>query len=136
MEKQQRIIEVNENDFVLNPKPQPSIENEYYSLVGTGDFIDSNKNTRVFEKNITSALAKKIVREDGSIRHLIKTSNTGKLYNPISIYGQEKPNTFLDKVCKGDSKFKDVNAKAFYLYVSFLNTKNMSYLHNAERELG
>ena len=134
--KTQKITEVNEEDFIMNPKARDSEENEYYSLVETGDFIDTNKHTRVLEKNINKALAKKIVREDGSVRYLVKINNAGKLYNPISIYGQEKPNTFLDKVCKTDSKFKDVNAKAFYLYLSFLTTKNLSYLHNAERELG
>jgi hypothetical protein len=132
----QKITEINEDDFIMNPRPRDSEENEYYSLVDTGDFIDTNKNSRLLEKNINKALAKKIVREDGSVRYLVKINNTGKLYNPVSIYGQEKPNTFLDKVCKTDSKFKDVNAKAFHLYLSFLTTKNLSYLHNAERELG
>lgn len=134
--KTQKITEVNENDFIMNPKTRDSEENEYYSLVASGDFVDANKNTRVLEKNIHKALAKKIVREDGSIRYLVKINNAGKLYNPVSIYGQEKTNTFLDKVCKTESKFRDVNAKAFDLYVNFLNTKNLSYLHNAERELG
>jgi len=132
----QKIVEVNENDFIMNPKAKDSGENEYYSLVDTGDFVDTNNNSRVLEKNINKAIAKKLIREDGSVRYLVKINNAGKLYNPISIYGQEKPNTFLDKVCKTDSKFKDVNAKAFNLYISFLTTKNLSYLHNAERELG
>jgi DUF1365 family protein len=136
MNKHQRIIEVNEHDFILNPKARESAENEYYCLSETGDFIDSNKNARVLEGNIDKALAKKILREDGSIRYLVKINNTGKLYNPVSIYGQEKTRTFLDKVCKTESKFRDVNAKAFDLYISFLNSKNLSYLHNAERELG
>ena len=134
--KTQKITEVNENDFIMNPKSKNLGENEYYSLVDTGDFIDTNNNARVLEDNIHKALAKKIIREDGSVRYLVKINNAGKLYNPVSIYGQEKPNTFLDKVCKTDSKFKDVNAKAFNLYISFLTTKNLSYLHNAERELG
>jgi DUF1365 family protein len=134
--KTQKITEFNENDFIMNPKTRDSEENEYYSLVDTGDFVDTNKNSRVLEQNIHKSLAKKIVREDGSIRYLVKINNTGKLYNPVSIYGQEKTNTFLDKVCKTESKFRDVNAKAFDLYVNFLNTKNLSYLHNAERELG
>jgi len=134
--KTQKITEVNEDDFIMNPKAKDPVENEYYCLVDTGDFIDTNKNSRLLEKNTEKALAKKIIREDGSIRYLVKINNAGKLYNPISIYGQEKPNTFLDKVCKSDSKFKDVNAKAFSLYISFLTTKNLSYLHNAERELG
>lgn len=136
MNKQHKIIEINEDDFIMNPKAKELAENEYYVLTEAGDFIDSNKNTRVLEKNIHKALAKKIIRDDGSIRYLVKINNTGKLYNPVSIYGQEKTNTFLDKVCKTESKFRDVNAKAFDLYVNFLNTKNLSYLHNAERELG
>lgn len=136
MNKQTKILDINEQDFILNQKVDNSSKNEYYALVGTGDYVDSSNNTRVNTNDTNKILAKKILREDGSTRYLIKITNAGKLYNPISIYGQEKTNTFLDRVCKTESKFRDVNAKAFNLYLSFLNTKNLSYLHNAERELG
>jgi hypothetical protein len=52
----------------------------------------------------------------------------------MSIYGQENNSTFLDRVCRASGKFKDVNYKTFDLYVNFLKTKNVAWLHNAERE--
>lgn len=136
MTKQTKVLNINEQDFVLNQKQDVSSRNEYYTLVGNGDFIDEHKNSRANQDNFSKILAKKILREDKSIRYSIRITNAGKLYNPISIYGEEKQNTFLDRVCKTEPKFRDVNLKAFNLYLNFLNTKNLSYLHNAERELG
>lgn len=136
MTKQTKILNVNEQEFVLNQKQDVSSRNEYYTLVGNGDFIDEYKNSRANQDNYSKILAKKILREDQSIRYSIRITNAGKLYNPISIYGEEKQSTFLDRVCKTEPKFRDVNLKAFNLYLNFLNTKNLSYLHNAERELG
>ena len=136
MNKQTKIVDIDTKEFVLNNKIDRSSQNEYYTIVGDGDFIDSNNNSRVNDTNTNKILAKKIIRDDGSIRYQIRIANAGKLYNPVSIYGQEKVNTFLDRVCRTEHKFRDVNIKAFNLYISFLNSKNLSYLHNAERELG
>jgi hypothetical protein len=57
-----------------------------------------------------------------------------KLFNPVSIYGVEKDKNFLDRICRSNSKFKEVNHKVFDLYVKFLQSKNISWLNNAERE--
>jgi hypothetical protein len=52
-----------------------------------------------------------------------------------STESQEKTNGFLDRICRSNDKFKTVNEKAFNWYVQFLSSKNLSWFHNAEREI-
>ncbi len=113
---------------------QISSNTELYTLIDHQDFIDSDNNPRAKNDN-DQVLAKKIIRDDGSIKYMVKRDGSGKLYNPISIYGQNvsRSTTFLDKTCK-DFKFRTVNMKIFEYYISFLKTKNLSWLYNAERE--
>lgn len=107
---------------------------ELYTLFDNHDYVDNNNNPRS-KRDDNRVLAKKIIRDDGSIKYMIKRDGSGKLYNPISIYGDNpsRSSTFLDKTCK-DFKFRTVNMKIFEYYVSFLKTKNLSWLYNAERE--
>lgn len=108
--------------------------NELYTIHGQHDFLDTEGNPRA-HTDCDKVLAKKMLREDGTYKYIIKNDSSGRLYNPISIYGESKSRseTFLDKTCK-DSKFRTVNMKTFELYVNFLRTKNFSWLYNAERE--
>lgn len=106
--------------------------NMFYTIEDHAEFKDENGNHRLSSDG-QYVYAKKILREDESIKYSVKTDTKGKLFNPISIYGQEKTNNFLDKTCK-DTKFRTVNFKTFEMYIKFLNTKNLSWLHNAERE--
>jgi hypothetical protein len=109
-------------------------ENEFYSIIGSQDFLDSKNNPRVSSEDDIKVVAKKIYRDDGSIRYSIKYEN-GKFTNPISIYGSKVENTFLDRICKSNDKFKEVNPKAFEMYLKFLKTKNTAWLNNVEREI-
>jgi hypothetical protein len=108
-------------------------ENEFYSIIGSQDFLDSKNNPRVSSEDDIKVVAKKIYRDDGSIRYSIKYEN-GKFINPISIYGSKVENTFLDRICKSNDKFKEVNLKVFEMYLKFLKTKNTAWLNNVERE--
>lgn len=110
------------------------VTNEFYTLSGMEDFIDNNNNPRLSKSDDDNIFAKKVVRSDSSIRYSIRLSNDGKIYNPVSIYGKEDNSTFLDRICRASGKFKDVNYKTFDMYINFLKTKNVAWLHNAERE--
>ena len=107
---------------------------ELYTLMDNHDFTDETNNPRAKQDN-DKVLAKKFFREDGTIKFMIKRDSSGKLFNPLSIYGdnQSRASNFLDKTCK-DFKFRTVNMKIFEHYVNFLRTKNLSWLYNAERE--
>jgi hypothetical protein len=82
-------------------------------------------------KNI---FAKKVIRKNGTKKYLVKNDSNGKLCNPLSIYGQEQEKSFLNRVCRSNNKFVEVNQKTFDWYVKFLSSKNVAWLNNAERE--
>jgi hypothetical protein len=84
-----------------------------------------NETDEVYAKKILSA---------GRSNYYIKLSLENKFYNPLSVYGLEKTKSFLDNVVRDANKFKSVNKKAFDFYLTFLKTKNLSYLYNSERE--
>lgn len=106
---------------------------EFYTLRGNEAFVDESNLPRVSTDN-DSVLAKKTTRKNGTIKYSIRLGNNGKFYNPVSIYGQEKTHTFLNRICRSNDKFKEVSPKVFSMYLEFLNTKNTSWLINAERE--
>lgn len=120
------------NFFDKNNVAEPS-ETFFYTLAGQEDFYQDNLPCRNIEDQ--HVYAKKIKKIDGKYKYSIKLTNNGKLYNPISIYGEEKINTFLDRICKSSNKFKTVNEKAFNFYLQFLTSKNIAYYYNAEREV-
>jgi hypothetical protein len=125
------------SEYIYQPK-QNTVSNkskpdEFYTITGTEDYKDNDNNPRLSEET-DQVLAKKVYRADGTHKNYIKININGNIYNPISLYG-DKTSSFLDRVCKPGSKFREVNQKVFDMYISFLRTKNTSWLHNAEREI-
>lgn len=108
-------------------------DSEFYTITGLEEFLDDN-NTPRLSKESESAFAKKTIRKNGSIKYTVKLSTNGKLYNPVSMYGQKQETTFLNRVCRSNNKFVEVNQKVFEWYIQFLKTKNTAWLNNAERE--
>ena len=107
-------------------------EDEYFTVSGLEDYLDINNNPRVTSLEDNKILAKKVTREDNSTKYSIKIYSNGKIYNPVSMYVDKE--SFLDKVCRGSEKFKEVNFKIFNMYIHFLRTKNLAWINNAERE--
>ena len=127
----------NMTEYIYNNQKKsidPTLTSEFYTIIGSQEFLDASANPRVRTEEDVRVLAKKIIREDGSKKYAIKTNASGKFQNPVSIYGEEHPNNFLDRICRSSDKFKEVNLKVFDLYVHFLQTKNIAWLNNAERE--
>lgn len=129
-------------NFIFNPDSvfskdvsSTTEDEDCFTVIGYEDFIDNTGNARIKQENIDKIFAKKTLRKNGSIKYLIRLANNGKLYNPVSIYGKETEATFLNRICRSDKKFKEVNEKTFNWYIKFLNTKNTSWLYNAEREM-
>jgi hypothetical protein len=108
------------------------LEDEYFTVSGLEDYLDINNNPRVTSPEDNKILAKKVTREDNSTKYSIKIDSNGKIYNPVSMYVDKE--SFLDKVCRGSEKFKEVNFKIFNMYIHFLRTKNLAWINNAERE--
>jgi hypothetical protein len=124
------------NDYIYQPNNTKNItitDNEFYTIVGNEDYRDNHNNPRL-KKDTSGTLAKKIYREDGTFKSYIKVLSNGYVYNPLNQIS-ENNSSFLDRVCKSGDKFKEVSPKIFEMYVNFLRTKNLSWIHNVEREL-
>jgi hypothetical protein len=132
-------------EHIFNPKSvykeQKTVRKEntekgvaFYTMAGTQDFNDQDDYPRR-ESDDKRVYAKTMVRKDGSNKYLVKTAQTGKLFDALSIYGMKENEDFLDRVCRSNDRFKEVNLKAFTLYIDFLKTRNKSFLLNAEREI-
>ncbi len=132
MNKNQKMNQMSE--YYIENNKNLSDRNEYYTMLGQEDYLDHSNNPRCNSELSNKLLAKKIYRDNGSYRYSIKIDNNGKIYNPLSIYGDVKQTSFLDRVCRSQNKYREVNYKAFELYLQFLKTKNLAWLHNAERE--
>lgn len=124
------------SDYIFKQQAETDKNNTslYFTISGEEDFVDSNQLPRCNELN-EKVYAKETVNELGVKRYHVRLSLSNKLYDPTSIYGLDKTKSFLDSTVRDPNRFKTVNFKTFSLYLSFLKTKNRSYLFNAEREV-
>jgi len=118
-------------DFTLDQSRNKPVshEDEFYTLFGMEDYVDDNGNTRQ-NKQDKKTYAKRV---DGKC--LVKIGIDGRVYNPLGLFSEGNANKTLAKVGKDQYSFKRVNNKVFDLYISFLRTKNIAWLNNANREL-
>jgi len=105
----------------------------YYTLIGDHDTLDKNDQP-IANSESKKVLAKKVEYENRT-KYYIKVGTYGKIYNPIGLYSEGHANKFLSKIGKKAFEFQEVNPKAFDFYLSFLRTKNLAWLNNAEREM-
>lgn len=121
------------NFFIQNQTEDTESLTEYYTVFGKHDDLDNDANP-IITSNTKDALAKKITA-NGNTKFYIKIGPHGKIYNPIGLYSENQSNKFLARAGKNLWEFRQVNSKVFDLYLSFLRTKNIAWLNNAEREM-
>ena len=68
-------------------------------------------------------------------KYYAKRGKHGRLYNPIGMFSEGMAQKRLGHAGKLEWRFTEVGEKVFNFYRNFLRTKNIAYLHNAEREL-
>lgn len=121
-------------------------EEKYYSLIGDHDFIDDNGHPRIIDGNNNKIVAKTIKnKKQRSVvsnniyeSYYIKVNSKLQVYNPIkrltTIVDKPKDN-FIDKVCKDEWKFKEVDKIIFDKYINFLSSKEERCIKDIERDL-
>lgn len=119
--------------FSSTKKQKKETSIEFYTMVDHQDFFDEDQLPRL-NNDSDKVYAKKIIREDGSVRYSIRLSLSNKLYDPTSTFGLDKTKSFLDNTVRNENRFKNVSHKVFDNYITFLKTKNSSWLLNAQRE--
>jgi hypothetical protein len=132
-------------NFIFNPKNQTPTE-QLYCLIGQEDFIDDDGFPRINDPESDNVVAKSVQNKKGKnmtssqnyCTYFVRISPNLELYNPINrlspIKDKRKYN-FIDSICKETWTFKEVNKQIFDKYLTFLKTKNLSWLKDAEREL-
>lgn len=106
---------------------------ECYTVLGNQEYFDEEKKPRIDDED--KALAKSVSIDGRSPKYYIKVGTYGKIYNPIGLYSEGHSEKFLAKIGRKQFEFKEVNQKIFDMYVTFLTTKNLAWLNNAEREM-
>lgn len=127
------------SEFAINHQEEYIKDVEYFTILGSQEYLDDDKNPRIKEDN-NKVLAKRIhyLNSDKQIvksktRHLIKVGAHGRIYNPIGLYTEGRSNMINKKIGREEFRMKEVNETTFNLYLSFLRTKNPGHLTIAER---
>ncbi len=121
------------DQFILNNTKPESRFVESYTVLGQHEFVDKDNHPRIKDEN--KALAKSVQIGNKPAKYYIKVGTYGKIYNPIGLYSEGHSEKFLSKIGRKQFEYKEVNQKVFDMYLSFLSTKNLAWLNNAEREL-
>lgn len=132
--------QVNINDFIYRSDkttkehtPEQDT-NKYYTCFGDQEWIDDDGYSRVNSKS-DKIYAQAKDSEHGGTNYFVKSNRYGKLYNPTGMYTEGQHKRFNKMIGANEFQFKKVNLRVFELYISFLKTKNVAWLNNAEREL-
>lgn len=122
-----------------------SSESQFFCLKGQEDFIDENgfartneDSDRVSAKIIQNKKPKHFNAANNYLSYYIKTNPNMNLFNPIELLCPVKDKTkynFINEKCKDGWFFKQVTKQIFDKYIIFLNTKSLSWLKAAERDL-
>jgi hypothetical protein len=122
-------------NFIFKPTDKKQLEPiiEYYCASKDQDYVDDNNFARANEFS-SKVHAQKTQTSNGT-QYAIKINNNHKLYNPLGFGLEDRSYSILDNVISPECKMKNVNQIVFNLYVKFLNTQNMSFLIQAEREM-
>lgn len=132
------------NNYIFSNKTIQ--EEKYYALIGNHDFIDELGHPRIKEKNNTNIVAKAIknkqqksvVSENTFYSYFIKINPKLEVYNPVKTLSRiiDKPNNnYIEKICKSEWYFKEVDLVVFNKYIAFLLSKEVRLLKDIERDL-
>jgi hypothetical protein len=108
-------------------------EDEFYTVLGQQEFTDSNGYSRVTEKS--DHIYAKAINAEGETKYFVKCNRYGKLFNPSGMFTEGNHKRFNKMIGSNEFNFKRVNLRIFELYTSFLKTRNVAWLNNAEREM-
>jgi hypothetical protein len=136
-------MKINIKDFDIQHKDNEMPDNKYYTLMGRQDFLDTDNNPCineqsdiVYAKALLNKKPKHIADNKKYHSYYVMSNPKNELYNPVQIHSSIKEKSkFVDKVCKTEWSFKEVDKSVFDTYIDFLRTKNLRLLQKANRSL-
>jgi len=132
---------------IFNTKQSDNSNDKFYCLSGSEDYVDQDGYPRLYDEHMENAVAKVVFSkkpkhfEDTNKsygRYYIKLDPNSKIFNPKKILSpiEEKNSlSFINLVCKTEWVFREVTPQIFQKYITFLKTKNLSWLKDAQRDL-
>lgn len=117
---------------------------KYYTIPDSKDFIDSlgyprssTDSSKVFAKALKLTKKKNVLdRSPSYFKYYVKIEPNRSLHNPFDGYSIKKNSkSFIDKICKNENAFMEVNQVVFEKYINFLKTQNIKWLTDAAREI-
>ena len=110
-----------------------------YTLTGKQDYLENDQYPCIkldaeSAHESPNAFAMKITIGE-RVKYYVKRGKHGRLFNPIGMFSEGMATKRLGHAGRLEWRFIDIGERAFKFYRDFLRTKNIAYLHNAEREL-
>ncbi len=110
-----------------------------YTVTGKEDYLEDKsypclKITSKKAEESPEAHAMKITIGDRT-KYYAKRGKHGRLFNPVGMFTEGMAAKRLGHAGRLEWRFVEIGERAFTFYRNFLRTKNIAYLHNAEREL-
>lgn len=121
-----------------------SNESRFYTTLQYKDFIDENDNARlstenskVFAKSVKNGLGRDMTKSGAQyFRYYVRCSPNKTLHDPFPKYSiGDNKQSFVDRVCRTETLFKEVPQSVFEKYLSYLRTENSQWLKVAQKEL-
>lgn len=118
-------------------------ETQFYTIDSNKDFVDdygfyrlSVDGPKVFAKAIKEIKGKDILkRSPNYFRYYVRIEPNRSLYDPLSKNLSSSTSSFVDKICKSENSFMEVNQSVFDKYINYLRTENGRWLVEATREV-
>lgn len=126
---------INKDKAIKEPKRTEVI----YTVTGQQDYLENDRYPCVqmdaeTAKESSSAFAMQITIGKRT-KYYAKRGRHGRLYNPVGMFSEGMAAKRLGHAGRLEWRFIEIGERAFAFYRDFLRTKNIAYLHNAEREL-
>tara|TARA_R110000824_G_scaffold282601_15_gene470909 strand:- start:767 stop:1189 length:423 start_codon:yes stop_codon:yes gene_type:complete len=110
-----------------------------YTVSGKHDYLEDKKypavkldSTEAKESAIAHAMK---ITIGARTKYYAKRGKHGRLFNPVGMFSEGMGSKRLHHAGRPEWRFVEIGERAFRFYRDFLRTKNIAYLHNAEREL-
>jgi hypothetical protein len=117
---------------------------KFYTTLQYQEYIDDDDNSRssvennkVFAKAIKSGLSRDINKGGPThYKFYIRIFPNQKLYDPFPKYSiSDNKNSFVDKICRSETAYKEVPESIFNIYLNYLKTENAQWYYKAQREV-
>lgn len=119
-------------------------ESKFYTTLQYQEFSDSEDNSRsrtdnntVFAKAVKSGLSRDMNKSGAQYyKYYIRCYANKKLYDPFPKYSiSDSKNSFIDKICRPETIYKEVTQSIFDKYLNYLKTENAQWFNHAQREM-